>query len=95
MRIDRTRTPAAKDPAVAALEKRDQHAFTVIFYIDADRAVETFAEHVTAADRVEAWELAVAQAKKNAGSSTGHDLSAQEWENATEIATFAGHLTEA
>lgn len=65
--------------------------FTVIFYIDGDHCVETFMEHVIAASSSEAFDLAVAQAKE-VGRPWG--LFDGDYLNATEIATFDGHLAQ-
>lgn len=65
--------------------------FTVIFFIDADKAVETFVEHVTAPNGSEAWEIAKKQALDSGCSSSGYSLDADDFEHATEIITLDGH----
>jgi hypothetical protein len=65
--------------------------FTVIFYIDGDRAMETFVEKVEATDASDAWDKAIAAAKDSGGTSSGYSLGSWEWENATEIITLDGH----
>lgn len=66
--------------------------YTVIFYIDADYAVETFVEHVMATSPSEAFDVAVAQAKEDGGTSSGRSLSSDSYDLATEIVTFDGHV---
>ena len=66
--------------------------YTVIFYIDAEYAVETFVEHVTAASPSEAFDVAVAQVKEDGGTTSGRSLSEDAYELATEIVTFDGHM---
>ncbi len=65
--------------------------YTVIFYVDGDRAVETFVERVMAQNSARAWDAAVRAAKKDGGTTSGYSLDDHEWENATEIVTFSGH----
>lgn len=65
--------------------------FTVIFYLDGDRAMETFVEKVEANDAADAWDVAVQQAKDSGCSSSGYSIGDWEWENATEIITLDGH----
>lgn len=65
--------------------------YTVIFYIDGDRAMETFVERVRAYNASEAFEAAVEQAKGSGLSSSGYPIPDWEWENATEIITFKGY----
>lgn len=65
--------------------------YTVVFLVDADRSVETFVQEVDAADRAEAFDLAVAKARANGGTSSGRSLRDHEWAAATEISVFAGH----
>lgn len=75
--------------------KNGNQPFTVIFYIDGDRAVETFTEHVLAADPSDAWDVAKAQALESGASSSGYSLSEDDFEGATEIMTIAGHVRDA
>ena len=69
--------------------------YTVIFYIDTDKAVETFVEKVMANDASHAWDVAIWQARESGCSSSGHSIGDWEWDSATEIVTFEGHPTEA
>jgi hypothetical protein len=69
--------------------------YTVIFYIDGDYSVETFVQHVMANDAGHAFDVAVWQAKRDGGTSSGRTLPEWEYDNATEIATFDGHLQDA
>ena len=69
--------------------------FTVVFFIDGVRGVEHFVEHVEVASPSNAFEAAVQQARTSGHSSTGHHISSEEWENATEIAVFSGHCEDA
>lgn len=64
--------------------------YTVIFYIDGDYSVHTFVEHVLANSSADAFDVAVEQAKD-----TYLDIRSHEWENATGITTFDGHLEHA
>lgn len=66
--------------------------FTVIFYIDGDSNVETFCEHVRAANSGDAFDSAVRKARREHNRVGGDFL---PWHNATEICTFAGHLESA
>jgi hypothetical protein len=45
-----------------------------------------------ASNASEAWSAAVRQAKEDGSTSTGRELSKNQWECATEIVTFDGHL---
>ena len=65
--------------------------FTVIFYIDVDRSMETFVEKVTAKNGSDAWDKAVKQARDSGCTSSGYSLGSWEWEGATEIITLDGH----
>lgn len=65
--------------------------YTVIFYIDGDRAMETFTEKVEAENVSDAWTAAIKQAKDSGCSSSGYSIGSWEWENATEIITLNGH----
>lgn len=67
--------------------KGPQYRYTVLFYVDGDHAVETFAEHVTGS-YADAFDKAVAKVKRGGG----HMCSAREFANATEIVTYSGHL---
>lgn len=71
------------------------HPYTVVFYIDADRAVETFAAYVNARDMSDAWDKAIAKASRAGGSSSGHAIPTSAWQNATEIVTYHGHCAPA
>jgi hypothetical protein len=62
--------------------------FTVIFYIDGDKGVGTFTEKVMAANASEAWDVAVKQAKDE----EHYLIRSYEFEHATEIVTFDGHI---
>lgn len=65
--------------------------YTVIFYIDGDRAMETFVERVRAYTSDGAFVAAVKQAKDSGCSSSGYSIADWEWDNATEIVTFKGY----
>lgn len=65
--------------------------FTVVFFIDGDRAVEHFSEEVVAKDPGEAWTLAVKQALDSGCSSSGYTLDERDFAKATEITTLRGH----
>lgn len=69
--------------------------FTVIFYVDGNHGVETYVEHVSVPSKMEAFNAAVAQAIGGGTSSSGYSLDEDEFEHATEIATFDGHLRDA
>lgn len=69
--------------------------YTVIFYIDTERAVEYFVERVIASTLQNAFDVAVQQAKYSGCSSSGHSIAEYEWESATEIAIFVGHAANA
>lgn len=69
-----------EDPAAA--EK-----LTVIFFTDVD-SVETYIQHVEVGPDDDAFEMAVLQAKREWGGAPS------DWENATEIARFPGHIHE-
>ena len=60
--------------------------YTVIFYVDGEDQVETFIERVTCEEAGDAWDLAVEQARDG-----GHVIRDDEFMNATEIVTLAGH----
>lgn len=62
--------------------------FTVIFFVDSGHGVDSFVEHVSSASSSEAFDDAVAQAL----GCSGHALNEADFEHATEIATFDGHL---
>ena len=64
---------------------------TVIFYIDADKAVETFVEEVTVKNISDALAAGVKSARASGSSSSGHQVAEYEWANATEIAILEGH----
>ncbi len=66
--------------APAAPEK-----FTVVFFTDVD-SVETYIQHIEAGPDDDAFDLAVQQAMKEWGGP------ASDWESATEIARFPGHI---
>lgn len=66
--------------------------FTVIFYIDGEYSVETFVQRVHAESSIAAWDIAVKEAKKEGATSSGRPLHSYEWNDATEIVTFDGHI---
>lgn len=68
-------------------------SFTVIFYVDSDYGVENFVEHVNATDGADAFDRAVKRAKRDGGTSSGRTV--RNWDDATEIVTYAGHLRPA
>lgn len=78
---------AALKAAAEALKVK--RPWTVVFYVD-DRFVETFVQRVMAVDEGAAWEAAIRKARRDGGSSSGHGVSS--FANATEIATFPGHV---
>ena len=65
--------------------------YTVVFYIDGDRHVETFVQEVFAENPRDAWGKAVQQAREDGGTSSGHSLCDEEYGRATEITTLIGH----
>jgi len=67
------------------------HPYTVVFYCDAERAMETFVEYVRAVDSSEAFKKAVAKARRDGGTSSGYSLTSDDWRNASEIITLPGH----
>lgn len=69
--------------------------YTVIFYIDGERAVEPFVEKVMARDASHAWDVALWQAKESGATMSGNRLFDYEWDHATEVITFEGHPSEA
>lgn len=62
--------------------------FIVCFFVDTDKAVETYSERVEAKDSGEAWDKAVAQARASGTSRTGHGVPDDDWGYATEVATI-------
>lgn len=70
--------------------RQPKRKFTVLFFVDGNRGVETFAEHVTCTYS-DAFDKAVAKVKRNAS----HMCASYELANATEITTYAGHLENA
>jgi hypothetical protein len=73
--------------AYAEAAPKGERPFIVCFFVDTDKAVETFSERVMASDSTEAWDKAIEQAKASGTSRTGHGVRDDEWENATEIDT--------
>ncbi len=75
------------------MKRFDLKSFTVLFFIDGDYGVETFAEHVNATDGSDAFDKAVRKAKRDGATSSGRPV--RDWSAATEIVTYAGHLRPA
>lgn len=70
--------------------RKAQRLFTVAFFVDGNHGVETFVEHVKAPKAGDAFDKAVAKVKR----SEAYMCGSYEFENATEIATFDGHLEQ-
>jgi len=64
--------------------------YTVIFFIDGDYAVEHFVERVWASSPGAAFDNALVEAQEKYSHVPSHS-----WRDATEVATFAGHVENA
>lgn len=63
--------------------------YTVVGFVDGEYAVHPFSRHVMAHSVADAWDEAVAKLREEG------QIRSYELDNATEIATFGGHIENA